>query len=234
MPDSSSSASAGSSGAGGSGSAAHSLLDPGNVAGAGRVSLPSATVRFGGNKEAWPIFKKRFLAWLSAERLNKFMLQPLPALAAGSAAVSSAAAAAESPAEKTRILDAVADEAAAEKWHQKASVVYYGLMQSLHGPQMDALLETSPDNDPHSLWKKLVAKYESTSVANQSKLWSTLHGARMGNDESISEFANRLRKIEGQLRGLGATVDPTQLKHLLLDGVTVQRRPRSRLLSAAR
>ena len=183
--------------------------------------MPSA-LKFGGDKASWPIFRKKFLAWCSVNRLDKFLLQALPsrsAAGAGSGASASASAAAAGAA-KSEQFDAAADAKAAEKWRAKAGLVYAQLIMVLTGPQLETLVTVSADGDAHALWASLLAKFESKTVANQSQLWSTFNSMRMEAGESIGAYATRLLIVVNQLRGLQAAVDPSQVKHVLLSGVS--------------
>ena len=136
------------------------------------VPMAPSSLKFEGDKESWSRFKRAFLAWCTAQRLDKFLLNPLPALALAGAGVDAAKAAEEaaqaagSSAVKKEKLDHAADEKAAEQWHQRAAAVYASLVMALTGPLLEPLVDVSVQTDAHGLWKSLTAKYESKTVAN--------------------------------------------------------------------
>ena len=85
--------------------------------------MAPSSLKFEGDKESWSRFKRAFLASCTAQRLDKFLLNPLPALALAGAGVDAAKAAdsedaakaAGSSAVKKEKLDHAADEKAAEQ-----------------------------------------------------------------------------------------------------------------------
>ena len=52
--------------------------------------MAPSSLKFEGDKESWSRFKRAFLAWCTAQGLDKFLLNPLPALAADGAAAGDA------------------------------------------------------------------------------------------------------------------------------------------------
>ena len=187
--------------------------------------MAPSSLKFEGDKESWSRFKRAFLAWCTAQRLDKFLLNPLPALALAGAGVDAAKAAEEAAqaagasAVKKEKLDHAADEKAAEQWHQRAAAVYASLVMALTGPLLEPLVDMSVQTDAHGLWKSLTAKYESKTVANQSQLWQQFITAHQVQGESIGLYVLRLQRVVNQLRALNTVVDPTLLRHALMNGL---------------
>jgi hypothetical protein len=183
------------------------------------IAMAPSSLKFGGEKEGWSRFKRAFLAWCAAQRLEKFLLEPLPPRAENAGATAPLVAGGSSPSVKKEQLDRAADEAASEQWHQRAASVYASLILALTGPHMEALIEVSAQSDAHSLWKSLTTKYESRTIANQSQLWQQLTSFKQAPGEKVGTCALRLQGVVNLLRAQKAAVDPSLVRHTLLSGV---------------
>jgi hypothetical protein len=194
----------------------------------GKSLFPPPGLKFSGAKENWRSFKLGMTTWLRVVRLDKFLENPRPQLGAASkpqggasesaASASAASAGSSSAAAKTvaksEQLDSEADEAAALVWHEKAQRVFFALLYTTSGaPQVARLVSTVAEGDAHALWTKLLAKYESKSLANQNQLWSALTRATMNPEkETIDGYATRLQSLEKELLEQNSKVDETQMK----------------------
>ena len=73
--------------------------------------------------------------------------------------------------------------------------------------------------DPKEVWEKLKSTYSSSSEAHIEALHSMLHEAKMGENESVVQFSNRIIGLRDQLSATGESVDQKLLIRVFLRGM---------------
>ena len=79
------------------------------------------------------------------------------------------------------------------KEETRINKVGYLLLRALSDEVLPKVIEYQ--NDPQKMWNKLVATYESATVANRVALREQLHGCTLKKDEKIDDYVARLTQI---------------------------------------
>ena len=160
--------------------------------------------------KVWVLWKYQFTAYADGLGLGKFLLPPPaeqatpPAPDAGAAEVLTAAAAA-----------AQAELDAAKDKRLRAS-----LLLSLDNPVLANFIQVvDSTSTTYELWSALVSFYERQDVEFQYELREELYSQKLGEDEDVSSYTQRIQQVAVQLANIKDPVSDRDLRFAILKGL---------------
>ena len=202
---------------------------------------------FDGSVFNWPVFKHRFILFLTLQKMLHVLADVIynkVSGAAGEAAASRAGADAERLGAQESGASSSSDGASAEKEKETKKetkeketkketkpddeklrsdkmTVRAWIGMALGSVQLIQLLARVPMDDPVGAWRKLVERYESKTLATKSHVFKSFLGARMASiDEPVDVFAARVDDLGATLESMGEAVATEAMRcFMLLGGV---------------
>lgn len=156
------------------------------------------------NGKSFHLWKRTMLAYLMSKKLSKAVELVIPDL----------------DAEEAKQEDVNARNQLLEKAQEAYTILWMSLNENIK-----VLFLHVKMGDAHGLWKSLLSKYESKTVANKLHIRNQLLNCKMQSNEEFEDYLARINKRVSELESMGSMVQPDELCCMVLNGLPSEYEP---------